>query len=214
MRSGRVETPRSEVSASLRDLNSGSKQLPWTILILFGTSANGQRAVIIGPGAVCSRAVNGCSGRGIHDRTIAVKSVATRLAAGDAGGRASGIARPRTASNSDANSRSDIENACACGERRQLTRIRRARASAWHRNRKIFRDGRAIGLVVTSFSHFRMTIRASAFAVWRAVWLCVACWIATRDTRRGVGACAVNECATERDRRTPRDHVFAHFFLR
>jgi hypothetical protein len=193
VRSGRVKTPRSEVSASLRDLNSGSKQLPWTIVILFGTSANGQRAVVIGPGVVCSRAVNGCSGRGIHDRTIAVKSVATRLAAGGAGGRASGIVRPRTANNSDANNRSAIESGCARGKRRQLTRMRRARASASRRRIKIFRDGRAPGLVATSFSRFPMNNRASVFAVWRADWLCVACWIATSDTRRGVGACAVNQ---------------------
>src|SRR6266704_900698 len=116
------KTPRSEVDASLRDLTGGSNRLPWTKVILFGTSANGQRAVIIGPGVVCSRAVNGCSGHGIHDRTIAVKSVATRLAIGSAGGRVNGIARPSTASNSDANSRSDIESGCASGKRRQLTR--------------------------------------------------------------------------------------------
>jgi hypothetical protein len=193
VRSGLVETPRSEVNASLRDLTSGSNRLPWTRVIFFGTSANGQRAVIIGPGSVCSRAVNGCSGRGIHERTIAAKHVATRLAAGGAGGRASGIVRPRKANNNDVNSRSAIDSGCASGKRRQLTRMRRARASASRRRRKILRDGRALGPVATSFSYFPMNNRASVFAVWRADWLCVGCWIATRDTRLAVGACAVNE---------------------
>jgi hypothetical protein len=131
--------------------------------------------------------VNGCSGHGIHDRTIAVKNVATRLANGSAGGRVSGIGRPRTASNSDANSRSAIES----GKRCQLTLIRRARASALPRSLKIFRDGRAIGRVATSFLPFRMNIRASDFAAWRADWLCVAYWIGKRVIGRGVGACVV-----------------------
>ena len=129
------------------------KRRPWTEITSFGTSANGQRAVIIiGRGVVCSRGVNGRSGHGIHDHTIAVKTVATRLATGGAGGRASSIGRPRTASNTDANSRSDIESVCASGKQRQLTRSRRARASALRRSRKIFWDGRAFGLVATSFS--------------------------------------------------------------
>jgi hypothetical protein len=75
-------------------LNSGSKQLPWTTVIFFGTSANGQRAVIIGPGCVCSRDANGCSGRGIGERIIAVKAVGRRHATGSVGGRARSIGRP------------------------------------------------------------------------------------------------------------------------
>ena len=193
MRSGLEETPRSEVNASLRDLNSGSNRLPWTRIIFYGTSTNGQRAVIIGPGVVCSRAVNGCSGPGIHDRTIAVKRVATRRAIGDAGGRANSIARPRTASNNAVNSRNAIESGRVRGsKRRQLTRIRRARASALHRSKRISRDGRAIGLVATSFSRLRMNIRASAFAVWSAAWLCAAWWTANSAIRRVVGACVVS----------------------
>jgi len=187
------KTPRSKVDASLRDLTGGSNRLPWTKVILFGTSASGQRAVIIGPCVVCSRDANGCSGHGIHDRPIAAKIVATRLATGSGGGRASGIARPRTASNSDVNNRSAIESGCASSKRRQLTRNRRARASALPRNLKIFRGGRAIGLAATSFSQFRMNIRASDFAVWRADWRYVACWIVNRVIERGVGACVVSE---------------------
>jgi hypothetical protein len=193
VRSGLEETPRSEVSASLRDLNSGSSRLPWTKVIFYGTSANGQRAVIIGPGVVCSRAVNGCSGHGILDRTIAVKRVATRRAVGGAGERASSIGRPRTASNSAVNSRNAIESGCVSGKRRQLTQMRRARASAVRRSRKIFREGRAFGLVATRFSSSRMNIRASAFAAWHVAWLCVAWWIVKSATRHGVGACVVNE---------------------
>jgi hypothetical protein len=143
-------------------------------------------------GVVCSRAVNGCSGHGIHDRTIAVQSAARRLATGGAGGRASSIARPRTASNTVANSRSDIASVCASGKRRQLTRSRRARASALRRSRKIFRDGRAFGLVATSFSPFPMNIRTNVFAVWRAAWRYVAWWIVKHATRRDVGACVVS----------------------
>jgi len=141
---------------------------------------------------VCSKAVNGRFGHRIHDRTIAVKSVATRLATGDAGGRASSIGRRRTASNAAANSRSDIESVCASGKQRQLTRSRRARASAWRRSRKIFRDGRAFGLVATSFSSFPMNIRTNDFAVWRVAWRYVACWIAKHAIRRGVGAGVVS----------------------
>jgi hypothetical protein len=122
--------------------------------------------------------VNGCSGPGILDRTIAVKSAAARLAVGGGGERARGIGRPRTANNSVVNSRNAIESECASGKQRQLTRLRRARASALRRGRKIFRDGRALGQAATSFSSFRMNTRASVFAVWRAAWLCVACWIA------------------------------------
>jgi hypothetical protein len=174
-------------------LTSGSNQLPWTTVIFFGTSANGQRAVIIGPGAVCSRAANGCFGRGIHARTIAVKRVGSRLGAGGAGEPHSAIVPPTTAINSDVNKRSDIAHGCASGKRRQLTRIRHARASALPRSMKILRDGRAIGQDATNFSRFLMTHHPSVFAVWRADWRYVACWIATRDTGRGVGAGVVSQ---------------------
>jgi hypothetical protein len=90
------------------------------------------------------------------------------------------------------NNRSDIESVCASSKRRQLTRNRRARASALHRSLKIFPGGRAIGLAATSFSPFRMNIRASGFVAWRADWRYVACWIVKRVTGRGVGACVVN----------------------
>jgi hypothetical protein len=186
------KAPRSEVSASLRDLNSGSNRLPWTRVILSVTSASGQRAVIIGPCVACSRDANGCSGHGIHDRTIAVKRVAKRLATGSGGGRASGIARPRKASSSDVNNRSAIESGCVSGKRRQLTRNRRARASALPRSLKIFRGNRAIGRVAMSFSPFPMNIRANDFAAWRAAWRYVASWIGKRVTGRGVGACVVS----------------------
>ena len=74
--------------------------------------------------------------------------------------------------------RGGIGSGGASGKRRQLTRKRRARASAQRQRAKIFRRGRAIGRVATNFSRFRMNIRASVFAAWRAAWLCVACWIA------------------------------------
>jgi hypothetical protein len=173
-------------------LTGGSKQLPWTEVILFGTSASGQRAVIIGLGVVCSRDANGCSGRGIRKRIIAVNHVNKRLDAGGAGRQASGIARPITAGSGGVNRAGGIGSGCANDKQRQLTRIRRARASAQRLRVKILRRGRAIGRVATNFSPSPMNIRASVFAVWRADWRCVASWIAKRVIGRGVGACVVN----------------------
>jgi hypothetical protein len=80
----------------------------------------------------------------------------------------------------------------ASGERRQLTRMRRARASAYSLQAKIFRASRAIGLVATSFSPLRMTIRTSDFAAWSAAWLCVASWTVKGVIRGVVGACVVS----------------------
>jgi hypothetical protein len=80
----------------------------------------------------------------------------------------------------------------ASGERRQLTRMRRARASAYSLQAKIFRASRAIGRVATNFSRFRMNIRASVFAAWRADWLCVAWWTAKSGIRHVVAACVVS----------------------
>ena len=157
-----------------------------------GTSASGQRAVVIGPGVVCSRDANGCSGRDVRKRVIAVKGVAERLGSGGAGRRASAIEPRSTGVNGGVNSRSGIGSVCVSGKPRQLTWIRRARASAQHQRVKIFRRGHAIGLVATSISPFPMNIRASDLAAWRAAWRYVACWIARRVIGRGVGACAVS----------------------
>jgi hypothetical protein len=44
-------------------LTSGRSNLPWTNSIFHSTSASVQRAVVIGPGVVCSRDANGRSGR-------------------------------------------------------------------------------------------------------------------------------------------------------
>jgi hypothetical protein len=74
----------------------------------------------------------------------------------------------------------------ASGKRRQLTRMRRARVSAYNPAAKIPRIGRAIGRVATNFSRGPMNIRASVFAAWHADWLCVACWIGKHAIRRGV----------------------------
>ena len=161
-------------------------------LIFFGTSASGQRAVIIGPGSVCSKDANGGSGRGIGDPIFAVKHVNKRRNAGGVGRRASSIARPIRARSGGANSHGGIDSDSVNGKRRQLTRMGRARASAYSLPAKIFRASRAIGRVATNFSPFPMSIRASVFAVWRADWLCVASWIGKRAIRRGVGACVVS----------------------
>jgi hypothetical protein len=186
------KAPRSEVSASLRDLNSGSSKLPWTNIIFYGTSASGQRAVIIGPGVVCSRDANGCFGRGVRKYAIAAQVVSKRLGAGGVGRRASGIARPTKVRSGGGSKVDGIDSGGGSDKSRQLTRKRCARASAQRQRTKIFRRGGANGRVVTSFSPSSMKLRADVFAAWRAAWLCVACWIGSRVTAHGVGACVVS----------------------
>src|SRR5262245_3819016 len=166
-----VETPRSEVSASLRDLNSGSNWLPWPRVILSVTSASGQRAVVIGLGVVCSRDANGCSGRGVRKHAIAAKVVSKRLGVGGVGRRASGIAPPTKEWSGDATRRGDIGSVGASGKWRQLPRNCRARASAQHREVKIFRHDGANGRVATNTSMSSMNNRTSVFAAWLAAWL-------------------------------------------
>jgi hypothetical protein len=173
--------------ASLRDLNIGSNQLPCTRVILSGISASVQRVIIIGPGAVCSRDANGCSGRRVGNHTIAVKHVARRPGAGSVGSRANCIASPNRAVSDDVSKANAIGNGGASGKLRQLTWIRRARASAQRLGVKIFRRGPALGRVATSFSPFPMNTRASVFAARRADWRYVACWIARHTIGRGVG---------------------------
>jgi hypothetical protein len=91
-----------------------------------------------------------------------------------------------------ANSHGAIGSGSVNGKRRQLTRSRRARASAYRPQAKIFRVGRAISRVATNYSPFPMNIRASVFAAWNADWLCVASWIGNHAIKRGVGACVVS----------------------
>ena len=57
---------------------------------------------------------------------------------------------------------------------------------------KIFRRGGANGRAAMNISRSSMNIRASDFAVWRAAWRCVACWIVRRVIGRGTGACVVS----------------------
>ena len=156
---------------------------------MFGTSAIGQRAVIVGRGNVCSKDAAGYFGRGIGAPISAVKHVNKKLDAGGVGRRASSIARPIRARSDGVNSHGAVASGSVSGKQRQLTRLSRARASAYRLRAKFFRASRAIGQVATSFSPFPMNIRASVFAVWRADWRYVACWIARRAIRRGVGAC-------------------------
>ena len=133
-----AKTPRSEVSASLRDLNSGSNRLPWTRVIVSVTLASGQRAVVIGPGVVCSKDANGCSGRGVRKHVIAVCCVSKRLGVGVVIERASGIEAPMLGVNGGGISRVGIGSGSVSGKRHQLTQIHRARASAQERRAKIF----------------------------------------------------------------------------
>ena len=158
------KAPRSEVSASLRDLNSGSKRLPWTEVIVLVTSVSVQRAVVIGPGVVCSRDANGCSGRGVRKHVIAAKVVRKQLDAGGVGKRASGIARPTKVWSGDATRRSGIGSGDASGTWCQLTRSRCARASAQHQRTKMVQRDGVNGRVVTNTSMSSMNMRASVFA--------------------------------------------------
>src|SRR5271154_4304265 len=182
-----TKTPRSEVSASLRDLNSGSNRLPWTEVILLVTSASGQRAVIISPGVVCSRDANGCSGRGVRKHAIAAKVVSRRLGAGGVGRRAGVIEPAILGASGGVTRRGGIGSGSVSGKPRQLRRIRCARASAQHHGAKILRRGDANGQDATNISRSGMNIRAGVFAAWRAAWLCVGCWIARRVIGRVVG---------------------------
>jgi hypothetical protein len=188
-----VQTPpRSEVSASLRGLNSGSNRLPWTEVILLVTSLSGQRAVIIGPGVVCLRDANGCSGRGVHKHAIAAKVVSKRLGAGGVGKRAGVIEPAMVDASAGASRRGGIGSGCANAKRRQLTWLCRTRASAQHQRAKISRRGAANGQDAMNISRSSMNIHASVFAAWRAAWLCVACWTERHVIGYVVGVCVVN----------------------
>lgn len=181
------KAPRSEVSASLRDLNSGSNRLPWTEVILSVTTASGQKGVIIDPGVVCSRDANGCSGRGVRKHAIAANVVRKRLGAGGVGKRAGVIEPAILDASAGATRRGGIGSGCANAKRRQLPWNCRTRASAQHQRAKIFRRGGANGRDATNISMSSMNHRASVFAAWRAAWLCVACWTESRVTAHGVG---------------------------
>ena len=173
-------------------MNSGSSKLPWTNIIFYGTSASGQRAVIIGPGVVCSRDANGCSDRGVRKHVIAAKVVSKRLDAGGVGRQVSAIEAAIQDASDGATRRSGIGSGGASDKPRQLTRSRCARASAQHLRTKIVQRGGVNDRVATNNSMSNMNIRASVFAAWRAAWLCVACWTEKHVTGRVVGACAVN----------------------
>jgi hypothetical protein len=187
-----LKTPRSEVSASLRDLYIGSNELPWTTVIVLVPSANGQRAVLIGPGVVCSRVANGCSGRAARKHAIAVRPVRKRLGVGGVGRRASAIETPTTGVSGAATRPSVIGSGGA--RRRQLTGICRARASAQPRNATLFRHAAASGRVATKHSPCRMSIRASVFVAWRAAWRYVASSTASRVIEPGAGGCVARAC--------------------
>jgi hypothetical protein len=168
-------------------LNSGSGKLPWTSIEFHGTSAIGQRVVIIGRGVVFSKDANGRSGRGVHKHVIAATVVSKRLDAGVVGKRASGIAQATKVWSGDAFRRNGIGSDGVSDQPRQLMRQRRARASAQHRRTTILRGTGVNGRVATNISKSGMNMRVSVFAAWRVVWLCVACWIGNRVTARGVG---------------------------
>ena len=126
------ETPRSEVSASLRDLTGGSNRLPWTEVILLVPSASGKRAVLIGPGVVCSRDANGCSGRVVRKHAIAAKVVSKRPVVGGVG-RRTGVIGPALKGVSDGGTKVvGIGSGCTSAGPSQLTLKRCARASAQH----------------------------------------------------------------------------------
>jgi len=85
------------------------------------TSASGQRGVVIGPGVVCSRDANGCSGRGVRKRAIAAKVVRKQLGAGEVGSRASVIEPAILDASGGVTRRGGIGSGCANDKPRQLT---------------------------------------------------------------------------------------------
>jgi hypothetical protein len=117
---------------------------------LFVTSASGQRAVVIGPGVVCSRDANGYSGRGVPKHVIAVLRVNRRPGVGGAVERAGAIEPAIEGASVDGIKVGGIGSGVVNGKRRQLTRQRCARASAQQQGTGIFRGGDASGLVATS----------------------------------------------------------------
>ena len=117
---------------------------------MFVTSMSGQRAVVADRGGVCSRAVNGGSGRSVRKRGIAARPAKRRLVAGGGVERANDFARPITDVNDDASSRGGIGNAVASGKVRQLTPMSSARASAQRVRAKIFRHVAASGRGATN----------------------------------------------------------------
>lgn len=131
---------------------------------MFVTSASDQRAVIIGPGVVCSRDANGRSGHGVRKHVIAAKVVSKQLDAGGVGKRASGIARPTKVWSGDAIRRSGIGSGGASFKPRQLMRKCCARASAQHHRTEIVRRDGVTGRVATNIFLSGMNIRASVFA--------------------------------------------------
>ena len=199
------EAPRSEVEASLRDLHSGSNELPWTRVILHFGSTSGQKGAVRGPDGACSRDANGCSVRVVPARIIAAKPVAKRPSGGVVGVRANGTGRRKRGASGVGSRVGGIGSGFANGpssrgpsiqpsnrSTRQLTRNRRARASAQSRNPRKSRRGRVVGRVATNSSRWRMNIRASDSAGRRAAWLCVACWIGSRVIDRVVGVVVLN----------------------
>jgi hypothetical protein len=115
-----------------------------------------------------------------------VKSAKKQLGAGDAGSRASVTGPPSRAKNSGGSRTGVIASVNASVKLRQLLRMGRARASAQRRRVRILRRGRARGPVATKFFPLLLKLRTGVFAVWRAAWRYVACWIGKRVIERVV----------------------------
>ena len=117
------------------------------------------------------------------ERVIAVKSANKQLGAGDAGSRASVTGPPSRAKNSGGSRAGVIASVCASVKLRRLMRMDRARASA------------SVGVCGFCDAAVRrpgcyevfpslLNLRTDVFAVWRAAWRYVACWIGKRSYRR------------------------------
>jgi hypothetical protein len=170
-----------------RRRNSGSKRLPWTSDLVIVTSASGPRAVLLGPGVVCSRDANGCSGLGVRKHAIAATVVSKRPGAGGVGRRASAIEPAIKGVSGGGTRRGGIASGGASGPARQLTPQRCARASAQHhRTKMVQRDG-VNGRVAMNISMSSRNLPASVFAASPAAWLCVACWTERHVIGRVVG---------------------------
>jgi hypothetical protein len=200
-----------KLTASLRDLTSGSKWLPWTEVIFLAVATLDQTFVVVGGGVVFSKAVNGRSGRPIRKHVIAVKVASKRRGVGGVGSPANGIGPARTGRNVGVSRVGVIGSGGRPqrGQRCQLACPRCARASAQLQKALNFTGGVVNGRAAIRSSRSGTSIPRNVFAAWLAAWLYVACWIAKRVIGNGVGVGDGNKGRDIVRLQTRREHVFA-----
>ena len=125
-----------------------------------------------------SKDANGCSGRGVRKRTIAVKRVGRRLDVGDVGRRGhAGYARTENGRDRRREQEPAVSAKCVAANAKLCPSWRwelpAARSRAQDLEAKIYRPDRVSGRVATSFSPFRVEHSCKRFCS-------VACRLALR----------------------------------